>query len=1428
MAETDPQLEIALEYFYGENYPAAMDELASILRRPSPPAAARHLSAQCEVLRDLKQALDAAGRETYTNELEALGVTLDDKRDQPWLEEAESEAVKRLVNRGLLLAERLLGRVDYPSMRKWLESLHKALPGYERVTEQYEACENLIKTVEASITWVPTAESDKILMNILDVKRQLNRLSEIIRQSPSDSGAMDRRKEQLVVYKGLLKERSQRVRTLQEQADLAIAEGRFREARNTLNELLYLSYIGHLPKGLREEVNRLELDFLQVDVPNVQAQLKQARDLAGFAEKAAALLDQAEDALTRLDFTGTRRLIEQVRKMELRGRPLSTEMALALRRLRTNALREGDDALIKEAEQLCQTSLVARLAALDDKVTSAWRLYEAAVQAENSDDFASARQKLSDLRAGWPGCGDEIDRRVRDIDRLRHIRDLLDEANRSGKFDKILDGYANNPCETEHGKAQMDKLRQKVMSAKQAYEFRQLAKKDENRFKHALALLETAKKTWRDEDFQEVFSYLDSEEGQAETPTGKGQLGQIRSRAALEQQQVASGRRTVSEQQEAENWAAEARVLLQANIRLGRALRLAKKAAARFPSNEEYQQSVADAIKAKAQAEAETKARQEQAAAKAAQRRQELLEHVRAAWAKLNLGELDDADKQIEAACELGPTQDETAEVLRALQITSEFISTTLRRARAAESLKFAPGDAETLGLSAEETIDPFAAFRSIIHAQRKALRAIREMRDLDRASECVKQFIETYPNHKDALSLQADISVVKTEQNHRAAIRDKEAGIEKHEADGQLDRAIQLLDDLLQAYETSTRKETWQARRMALGQVRRGDLEAARAALEKISRADAYTWGIIEQCQQNLAGGQQALERARRIKSGNETLIAPSELAEVFEKAESALNFVRTRMPGSSEVAEKWQQAFCGARVERVRYQLAGSPIPLVTVEQYDNLLERLQDVPDTYEDVTSLKHQIEDERDKLQKCYDRVHGAVAEAQSLQALGDLAGADDKFGEAAANFPEFVSTVDDIYKPDLWRQIERHIQQNNRWKNDLANADKALASETGLDEARRIMDQLEREIRRSLPESELEEFQAFVEKRTELYDIVSKMRQALAEAETLRHERKYTEARRILHQVSKTIPPATPNAELNSALNALYDAICDLRDRMSKWDADAGEATRRWEEAQALLNKDPAGKDQTGAPRNGRNLVRAIELLEQATNVDPDPKRSEIEETLTAARRHREQFEKLRNWLNDTRERLEIRVGGDDGTNYQETWESARAITKQVLDEPPSAEWPISPTQREEARTLYGEAKNRLERAEKLQDLLRQVQELLADYRPEEALKLLEDTPDPNNPILDSVRRQAQDLNERVRKVKQLLVTAQEFKDRRKKRQYLEALSQIDEVQEGRQIYDVLINRGSPLPLATVVASPGASTGFASEESFSSDNEPRE
>lgn len=1414
-------LQVFSDLFESENYIDAIDELRRQWPRLSSPNQARRLLAQCELLNDLKQALEAAKGKLYSDAVSGLIARVDDNRS--WLRETrddENVVARRLASGGLLLAKRLLAHLDYLNTLRWLKSLYDALPYQPQVAEEYHACDRLVENVRLSFLFVPPANSDEILTRISAVKEQLDRLSEIARQSPDDEINKQRQTQELQNYRDILNERSERIGELRKQADTSLAQGQFRQARNALNDLLYLSGIGNpernLPGLKPEDIDRLQLGFLKVNVEEIQAKLKEARDLTTIAEQASAKLDEAEGKLKVLDFAAAQGIIEEVRCMELRGPALPTEKALALNRQRQSMPQEGDDVLAKEAEGLCRASFVARLAAVDDKVTEAWRLADAATQAEGNEDFSQARECLNKLRAGWPESGEAIDQRLdelakheaaakRDAEHVRHVTKSLPKAEQSGKFDELEAYVAQHPGATEKGQERLKGLLQKVRNARQTYERAQTDKEDEARKQHAEKLLEQCAQNG---DLRPVFDYLDSSEGQAKTETVKAHLDRIRLQAIREQQRINTENNVANDRLNAEERALEARMNLQADP--AQALELARQAAKLSPKDATYRKLVLEAIEAKAKSDAEAKSRavqqaeEERRAAEEKHRRQgQLAQLMHLSWEKLNRGMLDNAEKSLKDAVDLFPTKDERDEALKATGITTAAVVEALRRARTAEALQLAPSGTPAVDIPPAESDDPLMVLRSAIRTQRNVLTRIRTSMpaDANASANQVRQFLDAYLDHEDALALQHEIDAAKTRESYQAAINAKEAEVMKCESDGQLDRAMQLLDELARDYVSLSYQVAWQARLTALDQVRRGDLEAARSTLGGVSRAEAHTtYDVMEKCESWVKDGVEALARAERIKKGEETLKPQETLADVFEAAEQVLGAARLRMPGSSEVAEKWRQANRGARLERVRCQLSDTTVPLVEVNQYDDLFQKLPEVevPDTYEDAVSLRRQIRTKRNELEKAYQRVGEAVARAQGFQAQGNFANADELFGEAVTYFPEAVAQADEAHKSELWRKVEGYLEQNIKWKDALLAADKALGEITGLDESNRILAQLEREVRRVLPDTELTVFEEFLRDRKELAEAVGKMRQALLDAEDLRKERKYSEAWDKCRAASRLLLPATPNAELNAALSTLYGKLVAKRDEMHKCDVDAGEADRKRDDAMALLGQDSAGKDPQGIPRNGSNLTRAIELLQDAFNLDPEPKRKELDEARSEAVKHRDQFIKLRGWLEEARSEM---VEGDK-TSSMATWQAARDTAQRVLDESQATlNWLISAAQRDEATALHKQAEDRLQRGEQLQDTIEKVKVLLKEFRAEEALKLLANAPDPTHPILEPVRRQAQDLDARVRKVRQLWITAKGYKERGKLGDYYKFLKQIDSVPDGAQIYDVLQKRGTtPLP----------------------------
>lgn len=1349
-------LDIAYGYFRDKDYTSAINELQSVLQSSSPPSEARRLLAQCEVLDNLERTLeDVVNKQAYEDSANALIRVLEDEREQPWLEEADNEAVRRLIQRGLLLADRFLRRADYPVMRKWLESLHETIPWSDRVTEEYQECEDLVDKVNISRTWVPPADSDDLLYAIAEIKEQLERLTNILQQNPSDRVAQEDQKAQLEKYEEFLQRRSQRIRDLQGDADTAIAEGRFRDARDALNDMLYLSGIGapeDFEKLSPEEISQIRREFgrHQLNVRSVQAQLRQARDLAEIAKKASTLLDQVEDKLAELEFADGRELLKQLREMELRGRQLSTEMAIALSNARKNMLSDNDEdaRLLKEAEKLRQDSMLAHLDILSDEVTEAESLYKKAIQSENNGDFQSAQQYLNELRAGWPQCSEAVDRRLKelkhDIGIYQHVNNLWRTARETGALGdniKIAKEYIDaHPCQTNTVKDLLKNLLESMLRDKEVYEQYQEGMNEKAQDQLKAELL-----------------YIEAEEFLESDPA-----------TALEK---------------------------------------AKEAVALFPQDEKYKQLAKEATRANAVAEARAKKEAEANRRAAKQRRDNMVECIRTAWVQLGMGNLEEADQAVKDVRALAPTDEEITETLDNIELTNSLVGEALRKAQSVRGISFPesvpPPD------DSGKVQDTLEALRSAIRMQQETLDKIRSLMNADvkQAAKQVERFIEGYPNHEDALSLRNKIRDAEIEQGYR----ETEAEAVAYESKGKLGKAVRLLDEITHNYGASSRKPIWQARQQALNYVLQGDLESARESLSGVARADAYTtWEIIEACERNIKEGRQALERAATIQRGEVEPSHPSELADLFKGAASALLFVRTRMPGSSEVAEEWQQADRGARLEQVRYKLEEDSRPLIEVEAYDSLTERLKTVPDTYADSAQIKRQIKHEREILQRSYERVRAAQDQARKLQAQGCFARAADKFGEATTLFPDFIAEAGETHRPKLWQQLEREIEQNQNWENDLDRADKALTREMGLDDAISILEQLEREVKRSLlaaGDEELEEeFQAFMETRAELHSVVDKMRQALGGAEELCQERKYSEARKVLRSASKIPPPSTPNQELNDALNELYRAVVDESKKVHGYDIEAGEATRRWEEARDLLDEDPAGEDENGNPRNGSNLGRAIELLERAMESDAEPKRAEIRGMLQNARQHAAQFNELRERLSIARAQLRE----DDKEKALEAWESARDIAQQVIDEPPAATWPISATQREEAKFICDEAQRLLDSAESLQEILEKAQVFLDEYLPKEAIEVLQDAPDQTHLMVEFVRHEAESLRDRMRQVKQLRLNARELKGQRK----IEELSRIAGIKEGDEIDAVLLAREPAL------AHPASSTKSSKQGLF--------
>lgn len=464
-------LTLALDLFRGGHFEAAIEEIWEASPSPPIPPEAYELLSKCEVLRDLEEALRRMRPlvgigSTYKKQVNQLVHTLTSKIGEDWLQDREDEAVLHLVRNGLLLVEELKNRSDYPAMRQWLKTLNEALAWHPQVHRTYQEYEEELKAVTISDHWTGSHITENYATAIINIKRQFERYDKICRWNPSDSRAREHRAESLQQYRELTSRARREVQSLKEKANRAIECGKYREARNALNDILLLSGVNDT-RYMEDLENDEAVILLSVlDLRYVKARLRQARSLAKIASKANELLDEAEAKIAELDFESAQSIVTKVQRMELRGPNLTPEQIGALARWRQGRSKEGDDVLYAKASQLKQQSIVARLEDLGCSINSAWRLYELAKGDQDNQEFEAAKQRLRTLRIGWPMCSPGLDEHLEQLEvceakakfdagRLKQAQYLLNRARESSdpKDFEVVDRYVmETRYETEKGR----------------------------------------------------------------------------------------------------------------------------------------------------------------------------------------------------------------------------------------------------------------------------------------------------------------------------------------------------------------------------------------------------------------------------------------------------------------------------------------------------------------------------------------------------------------------------------------------------------------------------------------------------------------------------------------------------------------------------------------------------------------------------------------------------------------------------------------------------------------------------------------------------------------------------------------------------------------------------------------------------------------
>lgn len=307
-----------------------------------------------------------------------------------------------LAQEFILITRLLKETANYPTMRRLLEVGVEIFPQEQSLRAKLESVNHFIDKVNLSLAWVPEEEADSLLFQIIELKRQVDRLNDLALEVPKDTQVamnlalvtQELEKKQILAkeyledlremindyrnnnnplfellllqhifalhenvgnfldettvtlyrrrigeltqivgvnpvttYLEILEGRKELMQQYTEKKDIAMQEGRFRDARRYLNGLLYLIGMAD-PKrtfGLTISINPQILNLCGTEDENeklaslLRGELQQARELTKHQEMAKALIDEIWVQLEAGNISEAEVLVSSIERYDIRG-----------------------------------------------------------------------------------------------------------------------------------------------------------------------------------------------------------------------------------------------------------------------------------------------------------------------------------------------------------------------------------------------------------------------------------------------------------------------------------------------------------------------------------------------------------------------------------------------------------------------------------------------------------------------------------------------------------------------------------------------------------------------------------------------------------------------------------------------------------------------------------------------------------------------------------------------------------------------------------------------------------------------------------------------------------------------------------------------------------------------------------------------------
>lgn len=329
----------------------------------------------------------------------------------------ENESTQAIVNycipsidpilaQGFILITNLLkDSANYPTMRRLLEVGVEIFPQEQNLKAKLEAVNHFIDKVNLSLTWIPEKEADNLLFQIIELKRQVDRLNDLALEVPKDTQVatnlalvtqelekvqvlakeyIENLKEMIneysndnnplfeifllehvlalhesvgnfldettialyrkrigeltqavgvnpvTAYLEILEGKRELMQQYTEKKDVAMQEGRFRDARKYLNGLLYLVGMADPERTVGETVSinpRIlnlngTVDEREKCATLLRGELQQARELTKHQEMAQALIDEIWVQVEAGNISEAKVLVSSIERYDIRGNTL--------------------------------------------------------------------------------------------------------------------------------------------------------------------------------------------------------------------------------------------------------------------------------------------------------------------------------------------------------------------------------------------------------------------------------------------------------------------------------------------------------------------------------------------------------------------------------------------------------------------------------------------------------------------------------------------------------------------------------------------------------------------------------------------------------------------------------------------------------------------------------------------------------------------------------------------------------------------------------------------------------------------------------------------------------------------------------------------------------------------------------------------------